>query len=239
MVKRILLSACIMLIALNIINAQCTPNASYGSLIYPPDSLPHATATVTYSSTIYCRIPTDTVLGTLTATIDSVKVTNIKGLPSGFSYACNKQHWIGGEHGCVEISGTTNDVSLYTLKFFLMFYGKIFGNPASAPDSSMTRKLRVIAYNNVPTKNYEIFEVFQNKPNPFSEYTEIKFTSPLVQNIDFAVINILGQTIYSEKIKAKIGENRIIFSSINVSPGIYFYKISNGNAVFIKKMTVN
>lgn len=235
-----------MLIALKIINAQCIPDLGIHYLIYPDTStnLPPATATVAYTTTMLTAPPTDTVIQTNTVTVDSVCLLGILGLPSGFIYQCNRPScgWAGGTHGCIEISGTplVGDVGTHKIKLLTRYYLKIGGVfPLTYNDTVKGYKIVVNPFNNIVFNKVEKFEVFQNKPNPFNDYTEIKFTSPIIQNVNFAVINLLGQTIYSEKIKAKIGENRIIFSSINVNPGVYFYKISNENTVFIKKMTVN
>ncbi|MFA6925131.1 MAG: T9SS type A sorting domain-containing protein [Bacteroidales bacterium] len=252
MIKRILLSACILLIALKIINAQCTPNPAITYLIYPDSitDLPPATATIAYSATMYTAIPHDTTYSGNALTVDSIYLTNILGLPSSLTYQCNTPNcgWAGGatigtyNHGCALISGTptSGEVGTHNIKLATKYIVKYMGFPFSPIyDTIKNYKIVINPFSNVAIVKAEKFEVFQNKPNPFNDYTEIKFTSPLVQNINFAVINLLGQTIYSEKIKSKIGENKIIFSSINVNPGVYFYKISNENTVFIKKMTVN
>src|SRR6185369_9269350 len=83
-----------------------------------PDSLPHATVGNAYSETLQVRVLTDTViivLGTpVTATVDSILVESVSGLPSGFSYTCTPSncHFPGGSNGCVLLQGTAPTIGM-------------------------------------------------------------------------------------------------------------------------------
>jgi len=82
------------------------------------------------------------------------------------------------------------------------------------------------------------FEVFQNSPNPFSNVTEISFSSDVNSIYNIEVFNMIGKVIYKEAIKAQKGMNRFNFSASELPQGIYFYKVSNGNHTTTKRMIV-
>ncbi len=77
----------------------------------------------------------------------------------------------------------------------------------------------------------------QNYPNPFNPSTVINFTLPKLEFVNLSVYNMLG-----EKVKElvnntmKAGFHTVTFNASNSSSGIYFYKVSAGNFVSVKKM---
>ena len=70
------------------------------------------------------------------------------------------------------------------------------------------------------------FEVLQNIPNPFTGKTKISFNNINSENVSFSVYNIIGELVYYEDYKSKIGINEINLSYDDLgSPGIYFYSL--------------
>ena len=92
--------------------------------------------------------------------------------------------------------------------------------------------------NNTP-QNYTLGN---NYPNPFNPSTTIKFDLPRSSRVKIEIINILGQSIknlISEELSA--GQHQINWggrdnSGLDVSSGVYFYRINGENFSETKKM---
>ena len=83
----------------------------------------------------------------------------------------------------------------------------------------------------------ETFSLSQNYPNPFNPSTTISFALPQQANVKLNVYNIIGEVV-AELINANMtaGFHQINFDASNLSSGLYFYRISAGNFVDVKKM---
>ena len=88
------------------------------------------------------------------------------------------------------------------------------------------------------------FSLKQNYPNPFNPTTEIAFTLDNTSNISLTIFNALGQ-----KVKVLVNESKKAgahtvkwdgrdASGMEVSTGLYFYTLSDGNKSFTKKMAL-
>ncbi|NTW31265.1 MAG: T9SS type A sorting domain-containing protein [Bacteroidetes bacterium] len=232
------------IIAVNtLIYAQpCTPDVTHTTPGTYPDTvtnLPIDTAGIQYNAVMTAVIPADTVISGLHIDIDSIGITGMSGLPSGFSYAASTStgYWHGGSAGCILISGTATDAqadSTYKLRIYLRAWaGSLF-----LDDSLMHYRIRVVHSLGVSNIEKEKFTVSQNMPNPFSKKTEIVFTSPTTEIYQFSVINLLGQVISTQVINAKTGENKIEFNASVVPAGIYLYKLGNKSKTITKRMIV-
>lgn len=83
------------------------------------------------------------------------------------------------------------------------------------------------------------FGEVKNHPNPFTSTTTISFElKENVANLQFAVYDVLGSVVYSQKLNATVGKNRISFSADNLPSGVYVYTLSDGNSIITKKMSV-
>ena len=77
----------------------------------------------------------------------------------------------------------------------------------------------------------------QNYPNPFNPSTTLEYYLPFASNVKLSVYNLLGQRVANLIDKyEKPGNYKIDFNAIDLSSGIYFYKIEASNGVQIKKM---
>ncbi|MCB9248825.1 MAG: T9SS type A sorting domain-containing protein [Ignavibacteriales bacterium] len=88
----------------------------------------------------------------------------------------------------------------------------------------------------------EQFQLYQNYPNPFNPSTLIKFTIPSSANdklrtVLLKVYDVLGNEITTlvNEIKSP-GNYEVQFDASNFSNGVYYYKLSSGNFVQVKKM---
>jgi hypothetical protein len=82
----------------------------------------------------------------------------------------------------------------------------------------------------------------QNVPNPFNASTAITFNIPRPSNVQLDIINVLGENV-TTLIKGAMsrGEQKVVwdgrdrFGALQPS-GVYFYRMSSGSYVEIKKM---
>jgi len=91
--------------------------------------------------------------------------------------------------------------------------------------------------NETNKKNATNFELLQNYPNPFNPTTEIKFNLKKSDVISLKVYDVLGKevaTLVNKKMNA--GKHSIDFDASNLSSGTYFYKITSGGQVAVRKM---
>ena len=88
----------------------------------------------------------------------------------------------------------------------------------------------------------EQFTLYQNYPNPFNPATTLCFGLPQPSNIEFKIINILGQevaTIFTGWQDMGFYDYR--WSGLNdlgqqVSNGVYFAVLTNGRDIKVRKM---
>ncbi len=81
------------------------------------------------------------------------------------------------------------------------------------------------------------FDLKQNTPNPFSGITSIQFNCTVNEKVTLTVSDMLGREVYSTAINAISGLNTFTFTP-KLSPGTYFYSISNGKNRLTKSMIV-
>jgi len=91
-------------------NAQlCVPGNDTIPGFYPDTitNLPLAVANLQYNAAMTVVVPLDTNYSGVLFVIDSLGITGITGLPSGFTYLPNTAsgYWAGGISGCIMISG--------------------------------------------------------------------------------------------------------------------------------------
>jgi 1,4-alpha-glucan branching enzyme len=81
------------------------------------------------------------------------------------------------------------------------------------------------------------FYLEQNYPNPFNPSTVISFAVPKLSNVKLTVYDILGNEI-SVLVNEELSPGRysVDFDAVNVSSGVYFYRISAGDYIEAKKM---
>jgi hypothetical protein len=79
--------------------------------------------------------------------------------------------------------------------------------------------------------------LLDNYPNPFNPITTIEFNIPNREHVSLMIYNLLGNEIVQLVNKDLLpGYYSVEFDGSNLSSGIYFYKLSVGNFVEVKKM---
>jgi photosystem II stability/assembly factor-like uncharacterized protein len=81
------------------------------------------------------------------------------------------------------------------------------------------------------------YKLHQNYPNPFNPTTKISWQSPVSSHQSLKVYDVLGNEIATLVDEYKpAGNYEVDFNQMNISSGIYFYKLSAGSFSETKKM---
>lgn len=81
--------------------------------------------------------------------------------------------------------------------------------------------------------------LYQNFPNPFNPTTTIRFETSVTQNIKVELFNLLGQKIselYNNTAKPGVYAIDLNASALNLTSGVYYYKIQTSTYSESKKM---
>jgi Secretion system C-terminal sorting domain len=83
------------------------------------------------------------------------------------------------------------------------------------------------------------FTLAQNYPNPFNPSTEIAFNLQKAGVVNLAVYDILGREI-AQLVNRQMnaGDHKVSFLANDLSSGVYFYKLTSGDASQIRKMVL-
>ncbi len=99
--------------------------------------------------------------------------------------------------------------------------------------------LTVISSISVNEALVQEMELFQNVPNPVSDFTEISFYLPTASKLRLSLHNNLGQEVMVlADSKFEAGSHKVAMKSASIKPGVYFYKMQSGNEKITKQMTV-
>tara|TARA_R110001583_G_C5420900_1_gene387811 strand:- start:215 stop:574 length:360 start_codon:yes stop_codon:yes gene_type:complete len=75
-------------------------------------------------------------------------------------------------------------------------------------------------------------------PNPLTFKTKINFQSNKDQLLEFTVKNLLGKTVYRERMNAKKGINAILFNRDDLAKGMYIYSLQTETEIISKRLVI-
>lgn len=93
--------------------------------------------------------------------------------------------------------------------------------------------------NSIAETHPKTFALEQNYPNPFNPTTTVRYSIAKPSHVLLRVYDVLGsevQTLVNEDQSA--GEKMVRINAGNLASGLYFYKISAGSFIEVKKMVV-
>lgn len=243
--KRLLIIALIFCNS-NLIYSQCVPNTSMTQPgIFPDSATGLATGVINqaYNQVMQLKIPVDTtavIFGTTqTVTIDSISLLAFGNLPPGITYACNPSNcsFPGGSNGCVLISGTPTQAGTFTVLAITSTKGKIGGFlPVTQIDTINYYNIVINTTSGISNNQNLKFEIFQNDPNPFSNYTDIKFNTSHQTIVNLKVFNLIGKEVMHKSIQCQAGRNSYRLSGDDLAPGVYMYTLSDGITTYTRRM---
>jgi hypothetical protein len=83
------------------------------------------------------------------------------------------------------------------------------------------------------------FVLSQNYPNPFNPATKIHFELPANSHVSLKIVDLLGREVATLIDEEKVaGSYNYEFDASNLSSGLYFYRMSAGDFVQVRKMAV-
>lgn len=151
----------------------------------------------------------------------------------------------GGEYQAIaSFTGIQNNwmaslVSLqdYIDKPYVSLRFRIESNNSQAEDGFYVDDLLVAVYFvGIPESDPRMWQL-SNKPNPFTNNTGISFINPTAGNVKLEVFNSLGECIETlcDEVLG-IGSHQFTFNNQDNAAGIYYYRLTAGNAVLTRKM---
>jgi len=138
----------------------------------------------------------------------------------------NDTIWIAPDNWIVQdiIPGQYVDISILPVDPF-----SIMGLETKLTDEVVSVK------NEEPVLQSFILE--QNYPNPFNPSTTIRYSIPTSEFVTLKVYDVLGNEIATLVNEEKpIGSFEVNFNAVELSSGIYFYKLQVGSFIETKKM---
>lgn len=239
---------------------------TWGAIPDTNTNLPAGAAGTLYDEVLSFKLPSDA--GELDpqyagVTLADIRVKSVGGLPPGLSFiaradatddfycdgtGANVQGsspqecwWEGGAYGCVRIQGTISAgaaVQDYPLDIVLTGAGIVLGFRQESDGNLPGYKIAVQSVG-VDAINDDAFKVNQNSPNPFNGTTKILYELEKAANVDFKVINLLGEVVYENAYSANPGINNIIFDGSDLNEGVYMYTLSVGAKKVTKRMVIS
>ena len=254
--KKILLLVAVSLVVSLGASAQCTPDLTNTHIGILPDSatnLPHAVVGIPYSTVMQVYVPVDTVSGSIICDYDYVRIQTFNA-PPGYTYACNPSNcsFPGNSHGCLLLTGPAPLASevgnVYPIHVVVEYTLHIHNFPTLYCAQNATTNIDyyhvvVDAASGIESISQINFNVWQNKPNPFSRYSTIEFSSPTSENYTFKITDILGKLVFNKTIAALPGINKINLTakdlgSKDLDSGVYLYSVGNSKTTITKRMVI-
>ena len=225
-----------------------------------PDSaqgVPISFVGLSYDEFITIVTPSDTLvdgadfgfpaLGTFTATIDDIEITNVTGLPPHFDFSCDPVSCIfpGGEINCAQLYSTSNptasDIGVYNVIIATEIHTSDipFLQNFTINDTIDYYTITISGLSSVFDKLYKnSFELKDIYPNPVNEESKIQVITGESTDVIFSVFNYLGETIEERSIALNRGVNDIEIFANDYANGMYLYSINNGVQILSKRMIV-
>jgi len=194
-----------------------------------PDTLPMGYLNQLYSEVATILVPLQDTSGVNLHHLTLVEVGN---LPTGLGWVSNaaNNEFMAGNYYCILMDGIPADTGTFYLKIVVDIYIDILGFPVYAAQVTDSTSLSMIIVDNTgtdePVKSLEITGIY---PNPFTDWTSVRFNAITPDEVTFQVFTLLGEKIHEEKMLARPGENSLLFNGMSLNPGAYFYVVRSGN----------
>jgi hypothetical protein len=267
--KKIFLPIFVLISSISFAQAPCVPGTltTSGNSYIIPDAITNfkeACVNEYYEQIVYMKVPKDTSLGIVSATIDSFVISkNVTGMPVGLTVEgvpgilpaspsdpktnFERMKIKGDSLACLKISGiiaTSNAPGNYNLIIPIRAYMKIGGFvPLDSAINLSTYSINVkptgtcfpASISNLDKYN---FDLIGNAPNPFTGNTTISFQSAVSKNFDLKIMSATGAIVYAEKVKSQSGMNYVNINGSQFSAGMYMIVLSDDKNRLTQKMLV-
>lgn len=251
------LTALLLLIS-GTVHAQCTPdpnNTSPGIFPTPVTGVAQGVVGDPYSQVLTLNVPQDTTidlsvffpgLPTATATVNFQTIDTINGLPPGLTFACNPTSCsiIGGNSGCIEISGTPTTTGQYvanvatTVNITVPASIPVIGGTPQDLPVPVAYNIEVTGTNNVDPGLNNGFKVEPISPNPAATRAKIDFYTSTISDVQVEVTSLSGQVIHRQLVRNASGETTVELNVQDYAPGMYFYRLNDGQNKVTRRLVV-
>lgn len=247
--KKIYTLALLFIITTFAASAQCTPDNTVTQPGYYPAELDTAKTGSLYNMVLQFRIPPDTnvVFGgfPVKATIDSIRLLEVAGLPTGFTYQCNggKCTFVPTKTACALLSGTatSTQVGVYPLELRILAYARVSGFPVNQPDT--IRNFTLIVAQGTGGPNSVIGYRGDNRqvavyPNPASKNLAILLRGENNETVTYEITDVNGRVYRKENVVLENSEVLIGTTIEGLANGIYFVRVTNAKGVSAVRLMV-
>ncbi|MEP6792759.1 MAG: T9SS type A sorting domain-containing protein [Saprospiraceae bacterium] len=249
--KKIILVILVAVLSINFVNAQdCIRDSSLlitGDVLSPTPwtsdapfyNLHAACIGEPYSQSITINVPTD-IFGVPVTNLSIPTSFAIHNKPNGMAYACDPPNCIfnSGTLGCISLFGVPLSENMVpdTLDMHIdASYNTLIGPVAIDIPASLSEGGHFFLILNAPGNCFlsstketrSSFSQVHAIPNPFIWETNIVVHSNQNGSFKFALFNILGHQMYTQKVQLTEGNNQFYFDGSDLTSGIYFYSIGN------------
>ncbi|MCB9205949.1 MAG: T9SS type A sorting domain-containing protein [Ignavibacteriales bacterium] len=133
----------------------------------------------------------------------------------------------------IDVMYLDNTVTSGTQYFYVVSASDFSGNMSGFSNEINAILTGVNMESGIPTE----YALNQNYPNPFNPSTAIKFSLPEVTNVKLTIFDVTGReitTLVNKEMNA--GFYSVNWNAVNISSGIYIYKLETNSFVDVKKM---
>lgn len=237
--------------------AQCTPDPLYADSIFGvwPDTVENFKAAFLnqfYSDTLNLIVPLNA--GDIPADppypavdIDSIQLVSVDGLPANLAISCNSQTvasctYLPTQLGCGLIEGTPTVAGIYPLELNVLAWFTIVIIQPIAVSQAITFTGYEIVVNEIntglATNAQPGLANVRNMPNPFSSRTYIEWQVGRAGEARVRVFNMVGEELWTQRVQAKAGANKVTFEGGDLPAGVYLYKVESGSDTFTGRMAL-
>jgi hypothetical protein len=142
-------------------------------------------------------------------------------------------------HHTLRGNGTTLTESQYTFLDNAVEVGRTYTYRLRSVDFSGTIHDYELTASATAIEKIASFELFQNYPNPFNPTTVIRYQLPVKSEVKLELFDMLGRniaTLVSATQEAGSYTVTLSASALNLSSGVYFYRLTAGTFMDTKKM---
>lgn len=193
--------------------------------------MPPAMVNVPYNEIVQLLIPADTLIDTMgfqiQAQVLSMEILNFDGLPPSMAYTCSNANcsWAGNEHGCAVFHGTPSWAEVGTYDVDIVVYGTVSAGILGALTDTMMFQMHIEVVAAQGIDEFLATNSIKLNPNPVTDRATLSFDAHADKDFQLRLINLTGQTVYTQSGKAVRGTNEVAISRNDLPAGIYFYSL--------------
>jgi hypothetical protein len=223
--------------------SQCTPDTvNCKDVMEPGQICPQVLADgylgISYNQTVTILPPASATINDITINLVKIEIDTVTNMPPGLTYEASATEMYPGTAYCVLVTGVPTQIGEFMLDIVVIPYINLLDDIVALPPVENDTSVKITIYESLGINDLtdNAFQVIENRPNPFSETTEIGYVLNEPAEVKLTIHSNIGILVYSETMQAKSGLNLFRFNGENIGPGHYIYSIVNKQSVFTGKM---